>query len=92
MTTETLTFENLTALEPDLLTLYLDAKHYRRGVKFCPIMVWYKKFKPRLIHLVGWVAQSDNPILHTKQSYDLAYETVYEALPKCPKGCKGCGN
>lgn len=93
MRTKLLTFDNLIILEPDLLVLFLAAKRYPRVKgEYCPVNTWYREFKPVLIHLVGWCAQSDNPILHSKQAYDLAYETVDHALPRCPKGCRGCGN
>jgi hypothetical protein len=79
-----MTFEELCELEPGLLTLYRRAKGVkddRRKRSFCANAVWYGRFKPVLCRLVGWEAR--NPTLRTSEAYDLAYDTIYAALPDC---------
>lgn len=85
-----ITFKQLTEIEPGLQTLYNKAKNYKPGENYCHIPVWYREFKPRLLYLVGWDARKDNELLKSRKAYDLAYKTVLNALPGCPKGCKGC--
>lgn len=52
-----------------------------RAEHFCANNVWYEHFKPRLFPLVGWECR--NPEIRTQEAWDLAYETIYEALPPC---------
>lgn len=40
-----------------------------------------ERFKPRLFALVDW--ECSNPAIRTQEAWDLAYETIYEALPPC---------
>lgn len=60
---------------------------------FCANAVWYgyhghKGIKSRLVRLVGWEAQKSDSVLHSCVAYDVAYETIYDALPDCKHG--GC--
>jgi hypothetical protein len=49
--------------------------------QFCANTIWIRKFKPRLVKLVGVSAQIDE--LRTIAAYDLAYRTLYQMLPAC---------
>jgi hypothetical protein len=80
------TWQQLVRREPRLGELLRQARAVRaKGKHFCANAVWYAQFKPRLCRLVGW-ARRDEPILGTMEAYDVAHETVYEALP----GCRDC--
>ena len=77
-----LTWNKLIKSEPQLLALYKEAKAVDgRAEHFCANNVWYEHFKPRLFPLVGWECR--NPEIRTQEAWDLAYETIYEALPPC---------
>ena len=80
--TRKLTWKRLIKIEPHLLTLYDEAKAVDGSAEhFCANAVWYERFKPRLFSLVGW--ECSNPEIRTQEAWDLAYETIYEALPPC---------
>jgi len=77
-----LTWPQLVELEPALLDLYRAAQAVDgRDAHFCANRVWYDSFKPRLLALAGWEARQ--PALKMQEAYDLAYETIYAALPPC---------
>jgi hypothetical protein len=77
-----MTFADLASLEPQLGALLREARHVDASSDaFCANGVWYGSFKPRLLLLVGW--EASNPALRTSEAYDLAYETIYDALPDC---------
>lgn len=78
------TWEELVALEPRLAELYTEARAVRRTRRFCANAVWVRQFKPRLLRLAGWYAEK--PELRTTGAYDVAYRTLYAALPDC-RGC-----
>lgn len=42
--------------------------------------------KERLCRLVGWERKSGPRILQTPAAYDVAYDTLYAALPACKQG------
>ena len=53
--TQKLTWQKLTKMEPQLLTLYNEAKAVDGSAEhFCANTIWYERFKPRLFPLVGW--------------------------------------
>src|SRR5262245_44621745 len=89
-----LTWEQLVRLEPQLLDLLRRARATpARGKHFCANARWYgygqwrfAGLKPHLLRLVGWQRPDKHPVLSSPEAYDLAYETVYEALPNC-KDC-----
>jgi hypothetical protein len=91
MSTNLLTFEDLTKIEPKLQALYDRAKNFPVYAGYCPIGNWYKFFKPKLIKLVGWTARKDDPVIRGHVAYDLCYRLIYAALPPCPKSCRRCG-
>jgi hypothetical protein len=84
-----MTFEQLCQLEPRLEDLLREARSHKGGRSFCANAVWFgygeyrhRSFKRRLQELVGW-KRKDNPILSTREAYDLAFHTIYQALPDC---------
>jgi len=76
-------FRELCRLEPGLKLLYDKARAVkdRGGRYFCANEIWIREFKPLLINLVGWHAR--NHSLRTTEAYDVAYHTIYDALPDC---------
>ena len=88
------TFRALAKLEPRLCDLLAEARSYHnnRDPVFCANAVWYgyPGFKPglkgRLGRLVGWTAERGGE-LRTSEAYDLAYRTIYRALPDCRGRC-----
>lgn len=81
-------WEQLVRLEPKLAELLKrirkvkpdPAKNY-----FCANLVWYGVggFKCEMLHLVGDFRPDEHPILSTRDAYDIAYDTLYAALPDC---------
>jgi len=82
-----ITFDDLCALEPELAALAEHARSYRDGPKqssFCANQVWYYGgLKAKLCSLVGFDSKHPDPRLHTREAYDLAYQTIYYLLPDC---------
>lgn len=61
---------------------------------FCANEAWYGTTDPdagiraRMDALVGWNREESTPdLLQSREAYDLAYDTLYDALPNC----RGCG-
>ncbi len=87
------TWDDLVAREPRLADLRIAAERVRAvDTSFCANAVWYGYgghlgLKPRLVRLVGWGAQSRDPVLRSCDAYDLVYQTLYDLLPDC----RGCG-
>jgi hypothetical protein len=92
-----LTWATLVALEPQLAGLLAEAQAVRdcdTAPYFCANAAWFgydghRGFKPRLRRLVGWDRPDGHPALTSCEAYDLAYQTIYEALPPC-RGYCGC--
>ncbi len=92
-TTEQGQFEKLCGMEPRLQALYKKAKGMRDDPSrpsFCANAVWFgalgeEGLRGEMARLVGWFAE--NPELRTTEAYDIAYETLYQALPNC----RACG-
>src|SRR5262249_3031935 len=75
-------------IEPGLALLHEHVRSIKDsgGHSFCANAVWYgygghQSLKEWMMRLVGFEAQ--NPRLRTMRAYDLAYETLYRALPDC---------
>jgi hypothetical protein len=91
---EPLPFAELPRLEPRLLELLAEARshHANRKRVFCANTVWYgysghwPGLKQRMSQLVGHLAQGDAR-LRMSQAYDVAYGTIYQALPDCRGRC-----
>jgi hypothetical protein len=96
-----LTFNDLVTLEPRLAELLTEARAFKPRPKFCANAVWYGYFgssglKDKLLGLVGWGRETpldgatDAPreeTLKSSEAYDVAYHTLYEALPDCRARC-----
>lgn len=87
-----LTWEDLLSLEPRLAFLQVEAMAETNHDKpdYCANAVWggyqgHLGLKPRLVRLVGWHAESQDPALRSSAAYDIAYHQVYDALPGCRK-------
>jgi hypothetical protein len=88
------TFAQLVSLEPGLADLLAEAKAHRRkaGRKFCANAVWYgypghqPGLRQELTQLVGWNSGRKD-LLGSSAAYDVAYQTVYRALPDCGADC-----
>ncbi len=90
------TFAELESPEPVLSALLVEAKsHDGRDPRFCANAVWYgynghPGLKPRLLTVVGWERlDGRHDVLSRPETYDVAYETIYAALPDC-RDCNGC--
>jgi hypothetical protein len=89
-----LTFRTLARLEPRLRELLAEARshHNNRGPVFCANAVWYgypghrPGLKYHLSRLVGWTAERAGDV-RTSEAYDVAYHTIYQALPDCRGRC-----
>src|SRR5437016_5708390 len=83
-------FDDLVSLEPRLADLLKEAQGYRRKARrrFCANAVWYgyrghaPGLKQQLSELVGWYSGRKD-LLGTPGAYDVAYQTLYYALPDC---------
>jgi hypothetical protein len=88
---EDLTWEDLAQVEPRLLALLKEiAAAGAASPRFCSVSAWHgfggrQGFKMRLWYLAGSGAR--NPALRSREAYDVAFETLYGALPDC----RGCG-
>lgn len=82
-----MTWKDIVRLEPRLADLLKEAQTVDgSGEHFCANRIWYGTppdhgMKGRLQYLVGLMAA--NPKLRTSEAYDLAYQTIYRALPDC---------
>ncbi len=90
------TWADLVRREPRLIPLLTEAvkQHRDTDSHYCANGKWYgfgkyrdRGLKPRLVRLVGIHAESSDPVLHTSEAYDVAYQRVYDALPNC----RDCG-
>jgi hypothetical protein len=88
--TTTMTWDELVKLEPKLGVLLAEAQAVRDDdPHFCANAIWYDFLKPRLVLLVGWCRPDRTKPLASEQAYDVAYDTIYEALPDC-RDCAAC--
>jgi hypothetical protein len=89
------TWASLVAAEPRLGHLLREIRAVRAtGDRFCANRVWYgyanprRGFKARMCALVGWDREHGPSELRTHRAYDVAYQTLYDALPDCRRcGC-----
>jgi hypothetical protein len=93
------TFNQLVKLEPKLGELLKQAQAVKDDGSqeyYCGNAVWfgwdnYPGFKRSLCALVGWDRLGDgDPVLFSSDSYEVAYKTIYNALPYCRGECR-CG-
>lgn len=91
-----LTWHKLAQLEPRLSEVLKQAQAIRddrSDSSFCANRVWFgydepgpgpRGFKSKVSSLVGWCSvNAGHPVLGSSEAYDLAYRTVYDALPDC---------
>ena len=77
-----MTWNEIIKIESSLAALLKEAKKVDgRDKHFCANKVWYSRFKPRLVYLVGFSAR--NLELRSSQVYDIAYRKIYNVLPPC---------
>jgi hypothetical protein len=89
---EPLAWEEMVVVEPRLARLLSDIQAIKDpgGPKgFCANYHWVTNLKPTFVRLVGFQARGEDARLRTMEAYDLAYQTLYAALPDC-RDC-GCG-
>lgn len=77
------TWDIIKNIEPRLEAMFREACQATE----CANRVWYSRLKPRLCRLVGFMAQ--DPLLKSADVYDVAYQTIYAALPDCGPHCGG---
>jgi hypothetical protein len=91
-------FPILAHVEPRLGVLLRTAQSYRkeRGERFCANELWHgyglhrgQGLKPLLRQLVGIDRDSQHAVLGSSFAYNLAHDTIYNALPDCRGAC-GC--
>ena len=82
------TWEELVALDSRFADLLNLARSYQRSRRrrFCANHVYVWELKPRLEDLAGCSRRWGPKLLRTEAAYDVARETVYDALPDC-RGC-----
>jgi hypothetical protein len=89
---------DLTRLEPRLIGLRASIQRIGRqraeAPGYCANATWYGdmpspwSLKERLCRLVGWERKNGPAQLRTPEAYDVAYDTLYAALPDCAPGCR----
>ena len=89
---ENFTFDDLCFHSYVLACLYKQAKYWAQTIgrkPFCANAVWYSTMKPIVELEVGYCAR--NPKLESSLAYDVAYDSIYQALPNCRhEGMCGC--
>lgn len=74
-------------LEPRLNTVLAAARDVRDtgGGTFCANTAWGQDggLKDQMEPLVGWDRKNKGGFIATSDAYDIAYETIYNALPDC---------
>ncbi len=84
-------WDELVTLEPRLDLLLKEAQSVKDDKTkdvFCANRIWYgdgsrNGLKQKMSKLVGWFSEKDDPILRSPAAYNLAYDTIYNALPDC---------
>jgi hypothetical protein len=80
------TFDQILALDPSLICLLRRARNQKGN---CANSVWYGKdgLRAEMTRVIGHQRTHGPSELKTSAAYDVAYRTLYAALPDC----KGCG-
>jgi hypothetical protein len=91
---QNITWKRICQIDPTMLNLYREAKTIKdnkRKKRFCANEIWESRFKPFIVNHVGW--HSAMPELQSSLAYNIAYQTIYGALPNCRNCfCVGMGN
>ncbi len=71
--------------EPKLLRLQAELTAVRDdgAGSFCANRLWYVSYEPQLKRLVGEGAECDDPLVRTRDAYELARHVLYRLLPNC---------
>lgn len=87
-----LSWEMLANLEFELAELLHDARcaDSYDAKRFCRETLWYSEVKPILVRIVGHERPDYHPILGTSAAYEIAYDTILEAMPAC-RNCSCSG-
>ena len=84
-----MTWAEMAKIEPRLKDLLKQAQDYKRESKkeevVCANQALVSWIKPQLTRLVGW--DSPHKELQSHLEFDVAFRTIYGALPDC----RGCG-
>jgi hypothetical protein len=78
---ERMDFKTMCLIEPRLQQLEQDIVQFRATRKRLGVCVqndWYRQYKPRMYHLVGFGAE--NPELSSCECWDTAYFHLYDLL------------
>ena len=78
-----LTFDDLVALERRLAALEDDILTFRRPrlSHWTKLRAWYRRFRPRLVKLVGWRSgHARDSILGGSEAYTVAYRHLCDTL------------
>jgi hypothetical protein len=88
----TLTWNDITQLEPRLLSIYEEAAALNGDKpRFCAYETWLRDFKTRVGMLVGWHRKDMGlPVLATVEAYHVSTIMIMSAFPKC-RGCDCAG-
>ena len=80
-----LTWEMLAEREPRLADLRCEVEAVLDSGegRFYANQRWYDHFKLLMMKLVGDLVKGDDPVICSSESYDLAYRTLYDLLPRC---------
>jgi hypothetical protein len=85
-----LSWQMLVALEPALGRLWDTAHHAGSGADcLCAERLWEEELKPALTYLVGFGRPQVHPILSTTTAYEVAYNALLRARPRC-RNCPRC--
>lgn len=83
--TSAVLWEVLLRREPQLERLQSELAAVRDdgGSSFCANKLWYVRYEPQLKRLVGNGAEVDDPLLRTREAYELSRHVLYRLLPDC---------
>lgn len=84
-------FHRISTIEPKLMEMYQFVTSIDPSMdgSFCANEIWYRDLKPLLLTLVGHYSEVD--AISDARSYDVAYQTIYRALPNCRHEGAICG-
>ncbi len=88
--TRSLSFEDLCRIEPRLRTLAEDLRKARAELDLEMLAegedclraqdLWFQKFKPRMLKLVGWDAVNAPQELRDSDAYEVAYRALVDII------------
>jgi hypothetical protein len=94
-TAESLSWDQLVALEPRLRAMMREA---RRLTDLCSLCRWFGYhqrgggLKAEMERLVGWYCDHPDPIVRSSAAYDVAFEAIYDrGVPAQHEPCSYSG-